>query len=121
MRAANTLQSSGLIELNDTEYLGVTDHRKGQPQQYQGRKNAIGEELSKWLQGWLSRSYLAFPSVTQGCRKPSDALASRSDKLDAEDASSVFGSNLLYCRVLASLVNFTASRGGSRRPQPCRR
>jgi hypothetical protein len=30
MRMANALQSSGLIELNDTEQLGVADHRKSQ-------------------------------------------------------------------------------------------
>jgi hypothetical protein len=35
---ANALQSSGLIELNDTEQLGVTDHGKSQPQQYAGRE-----------------------------------------------------------------------------------
>jgi hypothetical protein len=35
---ANALQSSGLIELNDTEHLGVTDHGKSQPQQYPGRE-----------------------------------------------------------------------------------
>jgi hypothetical protein len=38
MRMANALQSSGLIELNDTEQLGVADHRKSQPEQYQDRE-----------------------------------------------------------------------------------
>jgi hypothetical protein len=37
MRMASALQFSGLIELNDTE-LCVTDHGKGQPQQYAGRE-----------------------------------------------------------------------------------
>jgi hypothetical protein len=38
MGMASTVQSSGLIELNDTEQLGVADHRKSQPQQYQDRE-----------------------------------------------------------------------------------
>jgi hypothetical protein len=35
---ANALQFPGLIGLNDTEHLGVTDHGKSQPQQYAGRE-----------------------------------------------------------------------------------
>src|ERR1700726_3296985 len=38
MRMANALQSSGLIELNDTEHFGVTDRGESQPQQYPGRE-----------------------------------------------------------------------------------
>ena len=36
---ASTLPSSNLIELYDTEHLGVTGHGKSQPQQYPGREN----------------------------------------------------------------------------------
>jgi hypothetical protein len=36
--ATSVLQSSGLIELNETEQLSVADHRKSQPQQYQDRE-----------------------------------------------------------------------------------
>jgi hypothetical protein len=35
---ASALQPSGLLELNDTEHLGVTDHSESQPQQYTGRE-----------------------------------------------------------------------------------
>jgi len=39
MRVAGVLQSSGLIELNDTEHLGVTDHGKADPDNIQIAKS----------------------------------------------------------------------------------
>jgi hypothetical protein len=57
----NALQSSALIELKDTEHLGVTDHRKSQPQQYPGREKQSAKELSQPFQDSVSRHYPAFP------------------------------------------------------------
>jgi hypothetical protein len=49
MRMANALQSPGLIELNDTEHLGVTDRGKSQPQQYAGREKQSAKDSRNYF------------------------------------------------------------------------
>jgi hypothetical protein len=51
---ANALQSSGLIEPNDTKHLGVTDNGKSQPQQYRGRE----KQSAKRSRNYLKAGYL---------------------------------------------------------------
>jgi hypothetical protein len=46
---ASTLQSSGLIELNETEHLGVTDNGKGEHQNYTGREKQSAKGSRNYL------------------------------------------------------------------------
>jgi Mn-dependent DtxR family transcriptional regulator len=46
---ANALQSSGLVELNDTEQLGVTDHGKRQAQQYADREKQLAKDSRNYF------------------------------------------------------------------------
>jgi hypothetical protein len=49
MRMASASQFSSLIELNDTEHLGVTDHGKSQPQQYAGREKQSAKDSRNYF------------------------------------------------------------------------
>jgi hypothetical protein len=52
---SNALQSSGLIEPNDTEHLSVTNNGKNRPQQYRGRE----KQSAKRSRNYLKAGYLA--------------------------------------------------------------